>query len=207
MWFFKKKKIKKIDWIIAGLGNPGKKYAKNRHNIGWMVAMTYADKHKVPLLDISSAYLEANFTLNDKNILIALPTTFMNNSGEALKQLQNKYNIPIENIIVIVDEINFPLGKLHLKNGGGDGGHNGISSIIQELNSNLFYRLRCGIDKNFPQGGLVDYVLSDFNDDEIELRDKMILNAVKSLDFTIINGAAKSQSYINSASLWKEESE
>ena len=203
MWFFKKKKKKKIDWIIVGLGNPGKKYSKNRHNIGWMVAITYAEKYKTSLLQTSSTYLEASFTLKEKNVLIALPITYMNNSGRALKQLVNKYNVPIENIIIIVDEINFPLGKIHLKNGGGDGGHNGIASVINELNSNQFYRLRCGIDRNFQQGGLVDYVLSDFENEEIEARDNMIENAVKSLDFIILNGASKSMSFINSSTLWK----
>lgn len=203
MWFFKKKKNKQIDWIIAGLGNPGKEYAKNRHNIGWMVAISYADKHKATLFQTSSYYLEAYFKVKDKNILLILPITYMNNSGKALKHLKDKYDFPVENITVIVDEINFPLGKIHLKNGGSDGGHNGVASILQELNSNQFYRLRCGIDKKFPQGGLVDYVLSDFKDDEIELRDEMIGHAIKSLDSIVLNGAAKSMSAINSTDLWK----
>lgn len=169
-----------------------------------MVAIELAKKHNSTISQYTSTYLEASYTLNDKNILIALPITFMNNSGIALKQLVKIYDIPIENIVVIVDEINFPLGKLHLKNGGGDGGHNGISSIISELNSNKFFRLRCGIDKNFQQGGLVDYVLSDFDSSEIEKRDKMIENAIKSIDFIIVNGALKSMSFINSSSLWKD---
>ncbi len=205
MWFFQKHKKKKIDWIIAGLGNPGQKYADNRHNIGWIVANHYAEKHNAPFIKSSVDYLEAIFTIKEQNILIALPITYMNNSGIALKHLEKKYEIPIEKIIVIVDEINFPLGKIHFKNGGSHGGHNGISSIIQELNSNQFYRLRCGIDKKFPQGGLVDYVLSDFKDEEIELKNQMVNNSIKSLDFILLNGTSKSMSYINSASLWKEQ--
>ena len=104
-----------------------------------------------------------------------------------------------------MDEYNFPLGKIHLKKGGGDGGHNGIASIIEELGVQDFYRLRCGIGRNFSEGGLVEYVLSDFKEDEIEQRNVMIQKAIESIELLIEVGPSRAMSMINSGELWEEK--
>ena len=129
----------------------------------------------------------------------------MNNSGEAVLAAKDTFDIPSEKILIICDEINFPPGKVHLKFGGSDGGHNGVASVIENLHTSDFFRLRCGIGKNFLTGGMVDYVLSDFNKDELEERDKMINKTVDSIEYLIRNGKTKAMTDINSEILWVKD--
>jgi PTH1 family peptidyl-tRNA hydrolase len=194
----------KIDWLIVGLGNPGKKYVNTRHNIGWMVAEAFAEKHKAKFLP-SLIYQHTTISIYNTKAMICLPTTYMNASGEAVSKLSMKFSIPAENIVVIVDEYNFPLGKIHLKSGGSDGGHNGVFSVIEALESREFLRLRCGIDRNFSAGGLIDYVLSNFTSDDSAVLKQMIKNAVTSIDRLLEIGVSRAMSDINSEILWKEK--
>lgn len=193
--------------LIVGLGNPGEKYAKTRHNIGWMVLSKFAEKHKIELSKESNIYYSGKAKYAGKNIVICFPTTYMNLSGEAVRKISAKYGIAPQNIITIADEYNFPLGKVHLKNGGSDGGHNGLASIIDELETPNFYRLRMGIDKKFGAGELVDYVLSPFNPDESDALELAINKGVDSLQTIIKNGTSRAMSQINSEELWKEKQE
>ncbi|MFA6572380.1 MAG: aminoacyl-tRNA hydrolase [Bacteroidota bacterium] len=194
--FLAKEQVK-ADWMIAGLGNPGFQYADNRHNIGWMVASALAEKHKQKIMPYSNFCNSTILKIHSKAVLVVQPTTFMNNSGKTVSQMARKFSVPIENIVVIVDEYNFPLGKLHLKDRGGDGGHNGVNSVIEHLDSESFLRLRCGIDRNFGEGELTDYVLSDFKNEELALRNKMIEDAVTSLEYLIRVGKSRAMSEIN----------
>jgi peptidyl-tRNA hydrolase, PTH1 family len=205
MGFFKRKALLtvNIDWLVVGLGNPGKKYAFNRHNIGWMVVASLCEKYKKPLIPFSNLYYQSSLRIDSKLVCVALPTTYMNNSGEAVIAICDLYKISINKIIVIVDEYNFPLGKIQLKSGGGDGGHNGIASIIEHLNSNEFYRLRCGIGKNFSAGEMSNYVLSNFEESEIEERNTMISKAVESIEATVKFDAPRAMSLVNSGELWE----
>ena len=196
---------RKIDWLIAGLGNPEKKYANNRHNIGWMVAAELCRKNRKPIMPFSPDYLQSSMRINNELVFVALPTTFMNRSGRAIKSICEMYDIPYDKVVVIVDEYNFPVGRVHLKAGGGDGGHNGVASVIEELDYTDFMRLRCGIGRDFGEGGLVNYVLSDFNEDEAEERDMMILKAVDAIEHLVRIGKARAMSEINSGRLWPEE--
>lgn len=198
---------KKVDWLIAGLGNPEKKYMNNRHNVGWMVAAALCNKNKKPIMPFSAKYLQSSVRLSGNLVFVALPTTYMNNSGKALKEICNMYDIPIDRVMIIVDEYNFPIGKIHLKAGGGDGGHNGVASVIEEMNSMDFLRLRCGIGKDFPPGGMVDYVLSDFNNEELEGLEAMINRAVEAIEHLVGAGASRAMSDINSGVLWKTDDE
>lgn len=191
------------DWLIVGLGNPGSRYEKNRHNIGWMVAEKLVAKHKSNL-KASIIYNFAEMNIKRSKLLICMPTTFMNASGEAVRKLADKYSIPHDRIIVIVDEYNFPVGKIHIKRGGSDGGHNGISSIIDELNSDNFVRLRCGIGKDFQAGGMADYVLTDFAKEQTELVNDMINKSIESIEYIVCNDFARGMSFINSGKLWKK---
>ncbi len=204
---FKKKKLAgNPDWLIVGLGNPGKKYACSRHNIGWMVAASLCTKYKSDIYPDSSIYYLSSITVGNYLAYVALPTTFMNNSGEAVSKLCREYSLPIEKLCIIVDEYNFPLGKIHLKDNGSDGGHNGMASIIEHLDTTNFMRLRCGIGRNFGPGGLVDYVLSDFTPGEIEERDRMINKAVQAIEHLIISGNTnRAMSEINSGKVWEKE--
>ena len=201
MFKFFKKNIPKYDWLICGLGNPGEKYAFSRHNIGWMVVDNFAKKHNKVLSQTSLIYQSAEIAYNGKKILIAKPTTYMNKSGEAISKLVTKHQIQPERLIVILDEYNFPLGKIQIKDSGGDGGHNGMFSVLDYLNDFRFFRLRCGIDKNFGPGKLVEYVLSDFKPNEIIIRDQMIVKACLAIKHMIqTDNPSRAMSEINSGS-------
>lgn len=198
--------MSKIDWLFVGLGNPEKKYAETRHNIGWMVISQLSAKHNKPILQFSKNYLQSSLRLFGSLILCCMPLTYMNNSGKAVKEILNEYSIPVERMVVVVDEYNFPVGKVHLRQNGGDGGHNGIISIIDSIKSNDFYRLRCGIGRDFQQGEMAEYVLSCFNEDELEMKEKMIKKAIDSLEYIVrIGDIKKAMSFINSEKLWEEK--
>ncbi len=193
---------KNIDWVVVGLGNPEQKYLGNRHNIGWMVANELAVHCKKNTYNHARNFFHTTIQVEGQSILIALPTTFMNNSGKAVKSIINHYQIPPEKMSVILDEYNFPVGKIHLRKNGGDGGHNGIISIIEETGTSQFLRLRCGIAKNFEQGEMADYVLSDFKQEEIEARNQMIKNSVEALLYFFRVGVSRGMSDINSGKIF-----
>lgn len=201
---FKKKSKKKADWLVVGLGNPGQKYKNTRHNIGWMVAEALANKHNAPLKESSSIYWASSFYISGSIVLTAIPTTYMNNSGEAVKKLVKEFEVPIENVIIILDEYNFQVGKIHIKDNGGDGGHNGMMSVIEHIGNEKFFRLRCGISKNFGPGGLVDYVLSNFKEEESADLKVMIDHSVRTIEHLILcNNSNRAMSEINSGRLWE----
>lgn len=194
-----------FDYVIVALGNPGKKYSNTRHNIGWMVGFELCRKHNAQITNESVIYQSSRLRLGTKNIMIAFPTTYMNNSGEAVLKIHSKHQIPVDRIIVIADEYNFPLGKVHMKKGGSDGGHNGISSIIYELQSQDFYRLRCGIGPKPKDIILTDFVLSEFREEETELLKKTVIKATESLEHFCKYIPERAMSDINSGKLWKQE--
>lgn len=192
-----------FDYIFVGLGNPGAKYQKTRHNIGWLALYEFVLRNEKDFNQAEGLNaFQAKLQIGDKNILCLLPTTYMNNSGESVRAAIKKYKVPTKNIIVLVDEYNFDLGKIHLKIGGSAGGHNGLKSLLFHLDTDQFYKLRLGISKNFGPGELVDYVLSEFTDEEWngELTNS-ILNAVKALENIVKFGPLKSMSNINSNNL------
>jgi PTH1 family peptidyl-tRNA hydrolase len=191
-----------MEWLIVGLGNPGARYAETRHNIGWMVADAFARKHTVsknPALFSAGKgdWHEARCAVRGTDVMVILPTTYMNLSGKAADRASKLFHIPKERIVAIVDEYNFPVGRIHLKNSGSDGGHNGTASMIEELGTQAFFRLRCGIDKKFGPGELVDYVLKPFAAEEIVARDAMIDKAVTAIETLIEVGAARAMQIVN----------
>ncbi|MEN6511198.1 MAG: aminoacyl-tRNA hydrolase [Chloroherpetonaceae bacterium] len=190
-----------FDYLIVGLGNPKPHYFNNRHNIGYSIVQKIIEEKNLKTYDNSkfyTLYLEEN---QDHKVLFALPLTYMNESGIAIRKIIAKHKIPIEKVVVIVDEYNFPLGKIHLKQGGSDGGHNGIASIITELQNPNFIRLRCGISRNFGPGELIDYVLSDFSQEEIPFVNAMRDKAERGIYYLIENGLARASSDINASKI------
>ncbi|MBQ6267757.1 MAG: aminoacyl-tRNA hydrolase [Clostridia bacterium] len=158
------------EFLIVGLGNPGKKYALTRHNAGFLFAELLADRENVKINKIRFKSVTANVTLNGHNCLLMQPQTFMNNSGEAVREAAKFYKIPPERILVVFDDISLPCGKLRIRRKGSDGGHNGIKSIIYQLNSDQFPRIKLGIgDKPHPDYALMDWVLSTFKKEELPL--------------------------------------
>ena len=144
--------------LVVGLGNPGEKYKSNRHNIGFLLLDKYGNKKNI-FFKKRKYYLIAQ----DKDIVFIKPRTFMNNSGIAVTSILSKYKV--EDILVIVDDVNLPLGDIRLRQEGGFGGHNGLKSIAYALGSEEFKRLRIGVSN--PSGfNISDYVLSDFSEEE-----------------------------------------
>ncbi len=151
--------------LVVGLGNPGKQYAETRHNIGWMVLDRIADRagkagrgrdrDASTVLEIRTGGLE---------LVLAKPQTYMNDSGRAVRRLLQSYHVPLVDLLVVADDFALPFGKLRFREAGTHGGHNGLRSIIAELNSEKYSRLRVGIGE--PDRSAVDHVLSRFSSDE-----------------------------------------
>lgn len=187
-----------IDYLIVGLGNPKPEYFNNRHNIGFSIIQRIVEQKQLQIFDKTKYYISYLDESNNHRVLYALPLTYMNASGIAIRKIIAKYHIPIEKVVAIVDEYNFPVGKIHIKQGGSDGGHNGIASIIAELENPNFIRLRCGISRNFGPGELIDYVLSDFLEAEMPLVNEMKDKAEHAINYLIEQGFARASSDINS---------
>ena len=156
-------------YIIAGLGNPGKKYETSRHNSGFMFGDLLSDKHGFKLNKKKFKALTALTEINGVKCLVMKPQTFMNNSGESIREAASFYKIPPENIIIVFDDISLPCGALRIRRKGTDGGHNGIKSIIYHLNADTFPRIKLGVGaKPRADYDLADWVLSVFNKDEMK---------------------------------------
>lgn len=152
--------------MIVGLGNPGKTYKLTRHNIGYMVIDALAKKFGIEFKK-RKLYFYSTHKHNNTNILLAKPITYMNLSGNAVQALVNYYHIESNKLLVICDDINLPFGKIRIREKGSDGGHNGLNSIIQSLHTSNFPRLRVGIGGEQPTKNMVDFVLSEFNKNEL----------------------------------------
>lgn len=192
--------------LIAGLGNPDSKYTYTRHNIGYMVVEKLA-KQILPVEKSEKAWVgDKKFTAEickvENSLILVKPHTYMNRSGIAIAALSNYYNIEIADIWIIHDDIDLPLGKIRIRQGGSSGGHNGVESIIQNLPSADFIRFRLGIgrgkldikkttDINLSRQGIEKFVLSPFKDREGGDATKMIKNAVKAVVLTLDEGLEK----------------
>lgn len=187
------------EFIIVGLGNPGKKYELTRHNAGFLFSDLLADKNGESISKIQFKSVTANISLGGHRCLIMKPQTFMNNSGEAVKQAAAFYKIPPENIIVVFDDISLPCGKLRIRRKGSDGGHNGIKSIIYHLNSDKFPRIKLGVgEKPHPEYDLADWVLSSFKKDELDSLRVAAENACKAVEMMVQGNTDAAMSNFNS---------
>jgi PTH1 family peptidyl-tRNA hydrolase len=155
--------------VIFGIGNPGGRYERNRHNAGFLFLDFYAAKNSLEFLPSKGDYFKAAGSIADSQFVLIKPTTYVNNSGFAAKQIVDENKIQSEDFLTICDDTNLNTGTLRLRLSGGDGGHNGLASVIYNLNSNNFPRIRIGVGKGLTKGSLADYVLSDFNDEEIQI--------------------------------------
>lgn len=167
------------EFMIVGLGNPGKEYEYTRHNAGFLTLDRLAVVQDTEIKKLKYKALMGDTVINGHRCLLVKPQTFMNNSGEAVRDIANFYKIKPEKIIVIFDDISLPCGKLRIRRKGTDGGHNGIKSIIYHLNSDNFPRIKVGIGgKPHPDYNLADWVLSTFGKEDMEELMKAIQKAV-----------------------------
>ena len=186
------------NFLIAGLGNPGDKYKNNRHNIGFQIIDTYLtffSQNK--LIDkFDSEYTSINFKENKLHII--KPKTFMNESGIAVNKCINFFKIPLENLIVIYDEMDLSPGNIKIKFGGGSAGHNGIKSIINCLGSEKFTRVRIGIGKPINKEKISSYVLSNFTNDELNLFNEIKTNIKYIIKDLVLEGLPFAMNKFNS---------
>ncbi len=151
-----------MKYLIVGLGNIGPEYHHTRHNIGFDVADAFAAKHQAAFRSDRLADV-AEIRWKGKTFVVIKPTTYMNLSGRAVKYWMDKEKIPVENVLVIVDELALPLESIRIRPGGSDAGHNGLKSIQETIGTNQYPRLRFGIGNDFPKGRQVDYVLGKWS--------------------------------------------
>lgn len=155
-----------MKYLIVGLGNPGPKYHNTRHNVGFKVLDGFVDETTPFSLDRLGD--TATVKHKGRTLILLKPSTFMNLSGKAVNYWMQSEKIPLERVLVITDDIALPFGKLRMKGKGSDGGHNGLKDIIATLGTNVFTRLRFGVGNEFSSGRQVDYVLGDWNLEELE---------------------------------------
>ncbi|MFT5886313.1 MAG: PTH1 family peptidyl-tRNA hydrolase [Arcticibacterium sp.] len=155
-----------MKYLIVGLGNIGPQYAFTRHNIGFMALDSIATQEKLHFSMEKLAY-HTEWKSKGRIIHLIKPTTFMNLSGKALKHWMTKLKVSKENVLVLVDDLALPLGKLRLKPKGSSAGHNGLKDIEQNLQSSDYVRLKIGIGSDYPKGRQVDYVLGEFSEDDM----------------------------------------
>lgn len=167
-----------MKYLVVGLGNIGSQYWGTRHNIGFRVVNELSEKGGAPF---SEARYGAVARLRIKNceLILLKPNTFMNLSGLAVRYWLQKENVPVENLLIVVDELAFPFGTLKLNPKGNHGGHNGLRNIQETLGTQEYARLRFGIGNQFPRGGQVDYVLSPFDPEELIELPKLVEKAAE----------------------------
>lgn len=170
-----------MKFLIAGLGNRGQEYADTRHNIGFMVADELAGKHGASFsLERHAWYTEVR--LKGRVLHVIKPTTYMNLSGKAVAYWLQALKIPVENLLVVLDDVALPFGTIRLRPKGGDAGHNGLKHINLMLGTIAYPRLRFGIGDNYFKGQQVDYVLSGFDDDELPELPGLISRSVEMIE-------------------------
>jgi PTH1 family peptidyl-tRNA hydrolase len=192
--------------LIVGLGNPGADYAKTRHNAGFLVVETLAGRWKSDWTNERKfASRVAKGGYDGKKVLLCEPQTFMNLSGEAVGGLMNFYQLPLMQLVVVVDDADLPLGEIRLRPGGSSGGHHGLESIEQHLATREFARLRIGIGRKDGARQITNYVLGKFEKTENEVLEKVLERAVSQIECWLGAGIQKAMSQFNGAVSPKNE--
>ena len=158
-----------IKYLVVGLGNIGPEYRKTRHNMGFMVVDRFAEKNNAPTWEDRRYGFVNRVNIKGRQIVLLKPSTFMNLSGNAVRYWMKEENIPLENLLIVVDDLALPVGELRLKPKGSDAGHNGLKHIADILGTQAYARLRFGIGNEFPRGGQVDFVLGEFDEEDLKV--------------------------------------
>jgi PTH1 family peptidyl-tRNA hydrolase len=185
-----------MKYLIVGLGNIGSEYADTRHNVGFMVADELAHQAEVSFFNMRLAYY-TEFTFKGRKVFVIKPTTYMNLSGRAVNYWMQELKIPIENVLVIVDDLALPFGTIRLKPKGSAAGHNGLKSIEAVAGGVNYPRLRFGISDDFAKGRQVDYVLSGFDPDEKLALPALIDRSVEFVQSFVMAGVELTMTRLN----------
>ena len=185
-------------YIIVGLGNPTKEYQNTRHNIGFDVIDKLADINNITVLEKKHKALVGKGIINGQKVILAKPQTYMNLSGESVRELVDYYRVDEETeLIVIYDDISLDVGQLRIRKKGSAGGHNGIKSIIQHLGHDVFPRIKMGVGEK-PKGyDLADYVLGHFKKEERVIMDESVVTATKAIELMVIDEIGEAMNLYN----------
>lgn len=183
--------------VIVGLGNPGNKYENTRHNVGFSTIDLLSVKHGIKVDRLKHRALTGDGSIKGERVLLVKPQTFMNLSGESVRDIAEWYKLPMENIIVIYDDVDLPVGTVRIRPKGSSGTHNGMKSVIYQLQSDDFPRIRIGIGKA-PEGwDLADYVLSRFSGDEAKDIRQSVERAADAAASIVADGVAAAMNLYN----------
>ncbi len=200
-WFrsiWQRSRASQRDWyLVVGLGNPGPRYADTRHNVGFWIAETLADRHGLDLTRQRHEARQGRGVIAGRDVVLALPQTFMNDSGRAVGRLARFYRVPPERILVMYDDVALDIGQLRLRLKGSAGGHKGVASIIQHLGTEEFPRLRFGIGPAPKNRALVDFVLSPFSRQELALVEERIAVAAEAAETCLAEGVEAAMNRFN----------
>ena len=198
--FKKENKYNMKSYLVVGLGNIGSKFEKTRHNIGFDIVECIAKQKKISFEMLRYGEL-CSFNLKGKSCYILKPNTFMNLSGKSVLFWIKKKKIPLNNVLIITDDIHLEFGVIRIRKSGSSGGHNGIKDVIDKLNTEKFPRMRFGIGANYKKGEKVDYVLDKWNKKESNIISRAIEKSAEAILFFLENGVEKSMNLFNGNAL------
>lgn len=189
--------------LIAGLGNPGGQYELTRHNIGFIILDSFADFFRIKLKEGKGDWIEGKGSIDDTDVYLLKPMTYMNNSGIAVRDFAEMHEIETKDMLVINDDFQLPLGTVRVRTGGSDGGHNGLSSIIYHLISDDFPRMRIGIGRNeqLKKDEYIDFVLSNFEKEELEIIKTLMPDYIGCIKTFVVQGIVRTMNCCNKSFL------
>ena len=184
-------------WVIVGLGNPGRKYAASRHNVGFVLTQRLAAKRNAKFKKRKYSAKAVQVELENGPALLVKPWTYMNRSGMAVRGLVQEGGVRLDRLLVVYDDLDIPFGEVRIRKIGGPGTHNGMASIVQEIDSTVFPRIRIGIGP-LPSGiDATDFVLDRFREDEKPILEKCLLTAEKAVDMIMLSGVDEAMNRFN----------
>ncbi len=187
-----------VDFLVVGLGNPGKEYEKTRHNVGYLALEELAEGVNIPVQRLKHRALTGTATIGGQKVLLMKPVTYMNLSGQSVGEAARFYKIPPERILVITDDVALPVGKIRLRRKGSAGGHNGLKSLIQHLGTDEFLRIKIGVgDKPHPDYEMADWVLGKFAPQDEKAVKESIERAAQAARLILAQGMEAAMSAYN----------
>ena len=203
--FLKRESPGSAEWLIVGLGNPGSKYEKTRHNVGFLVLDELAERKNLPIQKLRFRALTNTAQVGGVKVLLMKPTTYMNLSGQSVGEAARFYKIPPERILVISDDVDLPVGRLRIRRQGSAGGHNGLKSLIQHLGTDSFPRIKIGVGgKPHPDYDMADWVLGRFTGVDQKHIEQAVAASADAVELYLSQGPEEAMSRYNSFSIDRE---
>lgn len=182
--------------LIVGLGNIGPEYEGTRHNIGFRILDAFAKASNISFQDKRYGFV-AHMRVKNQELVLLKPSTYMNLSGNAVRYWMQQEKIPLENLLVLVDDLSLPVGTIRMRQGGSDAGHNGLKHIAQMLGTQAYNRLKFGIGNDYPRGGQIDFVLGRFSPEDEKVVDERALVACEAIKAYALSGMPFAMNHYN----------